>query len=55
MTGACSSAQLRNLTLANQLQEVARSVASLLPRLPPPAAAALRSRAHPACRNAQDA
>lgn len=42
MTGACTSAQLRNLMLANQLQEVGRAVAVLLPRLPKPAAATLR-------------
>ena len=42
MTGACTSAQLRNLTLCNQLQEVARAVASFLPRLPAAAATSLR-------------
>jgi len=41
--GACTSAQLRNITLCNQLQEVSRSIASFLPRLPPQAAALLRS------------
>ena len=41
VTGACSSGQARNITLAGQLQEVQRSLLALLPRLPPPASDAL--------------
>ena len=40
--GACTSAQLRVFTLCNQLQEVSRSFASFIARLPAPAAAVLR-------------
>ncbi len=40
--GACTSAQLRNITLCCQLNEVHRSLVSLLPRLPAHAAAALK-------------
>lgn len=39
--GPCNSAQLRNISLCNCLQEVHRSVAGLLGRLPPAAAEAL--------------
>lgn len=42
MGGACTSAQLRNITLCSQLNEVHRSLVSLLPRLPSHAAAAVR-------------
>ena len=42
MGGACTSAQLRNITLCSQLNEVHRSLVALLPRLPPQAAANLR-------------
>eukprot|EP00884_Botryococcus_braunii_P012366 jgi/Botrbrau1/2112/Bobra.0093s0019.1 len=41
VAGACSAGQQRNITLCGQLQEVHRSVAALLPRLPPQAAATL--------------
>ncbi len=41
--GACTSAQLRNITLCSQLNEVHRSLMNLLPRLPAQAAANLRS------------
>ena len=44
MGGACTSAQLRNITLCSQLNEVHRSLANLLPRLPTQAAATLRCR-----------
>ncbi len=40
--GACTSAQLRNITLCSQLNEVHRSLMNLLPRLPAQAAANLR-------------
>ncbi|EIE21637.1 hypothetical protein COCSUDRAFT_30131 [Coccomyxa subellipsoidea C-169] len=43
MGGACTSAQLRNITLCSQLNEVHRSLANLLPRLPTQAAATLRA------------
>ncbi|PSC76466.1 conserved oligomeric Golgi complex subunit 5 [Micractinium conductrix] len=39
---ACNSAQLRNISLCNCLQEVHRSMGGLLGRLPPDAAEALR-------------
>lgn len=39
--GACTSAQLRNISLCNCLHEVHRSVAGMLGRLPPGAAEAL--------------
>ncbi len=42
MGGACSSAQLRNITLCSQLHEVHRSLLGLLPRLPAPAASTLK-------------
>jgi hypothetical protein len=42
MGGACTSAQLRNITLCSQLNEVHRSLVALLPRLPPQSAANLR-------------
>ena len=42
MGAACSSAQLRNITLCSQLHEVHRSLLGLLPRLPPSAAVTLR-------------
>ena len=38
---ACTAPQARNLALCGQLQEVHRSLTTLLPRLPPSAAAAL--------------
>ncbi|CAL8469379.1 g8920 [Coccomyxa elongata] len=41
--GACTSAQLRNITLCCQLNEVHRSLVSLLPRLPAHAAAAIKA------------
>ncbi len=37
--GAASAAQLRNIVIASQLQEVQRSLAGLLPKLPAPSAA----------------
>lgn len=40
--GGANPAQLRNIALCSQLQEVHRSMHSLLPRLPTPAAAALQ-------------
>ena len=43
VSGACTSAQLRNITLCSQLNEVHRSLMNLLPRLPAQAAANLRS------------
>lgn len=42
MGGACTSAQLRNITLCSQLNEVHRSLINLLPRLPAHAAAAVK-------------
>lgn len=39
--GACNAAQLRNISLCNCLQELHRSVAGMLGRLPAPAAEAL--------------
>ena len=42
MGGACSSAQLRNITLCSQLYEVHRSLLGLLPRLPASAASTLK-------------
>lgn len=42
MGGACTSAQLRNITLCSQLNEVHRSLMNLLPRLPAQANANLR-------------
>ena len=42
MGGACTSAQLRNITLCSQLNEVHRSLMNLLPRLPVQATANLR-------------
>ena len=42
MGGACTSAQLRNITLCSQLNEVHRSLMNLLPRLPAQATANLR-------------
>ena len=39
--GPSSSGQQRNMTLCSQLQEVHRSLLTLLPRMQPPAAAAL--------------
>jgi hypothetical protein len=41
VAGACTGGQARNIALCGQLAEVHRSLATLLPRLPPPAAAAL--------------
>lgn len=41
ITGPCTSAQLRNIALSSALQEVHRSLATLLPRMPPAAAAVL--------------
>ena len=49
--GTCTSAQLRNITLCSQLNEVHRSLMNLLPRLPGQAAANLRSA--PTCPRAQ--
>ncbi|CAK0784167.1 hypothetical protein CVIRNUC_007370 [Coccomyxa viridis] len=43
MGGACTSAQLRNITLCSQLNEVHRSLMNLLPRLPAQATANLRA------------
>lgn len=45
--GACTSAQLRNITLCSQLNEVHRSLMNLLLRLPAQAAANLRSAPDP--------
>lgn len=42
MGGARTSAQLRNIMLCSQLNEVHRSLMNLLPRLPTQAAANLR-------------
>lgn len=42
MGGACTSAQLRNITLCCQLNEVHRSLANLLARLPSHAAAVFK-------------
>lgn len=42
MGGACTSVQLRNMTLCSQLNEVHRSLMNLLPRMPAQAAANLR-------------
>ena len=42
MGGACTSAQLRNITLCSHLNEVHRSLMNLLPRLPAQATANLR-------------
>jgi hypothetical protein len=39
--GGANAAQVRNIALCSQLQEVHRSLVTLLPRLPAPAAAAL--------------
>lgn len=39
--GAANGGQVRNIALCSQLQEVHRSLVTLLPRLPGPAAAAL--------------
>jgi hypothetical protein len=39
--GGANAAQMRNIALCSQLQEVHRSLVTLLPRLPAPAAAAL--------------
>ena len=41
--GPCSPGQLRNMKLCSQVQEVHRSLLTLLPRMHPPAAAALMS------------
>lgn len=41
ISGACSPGQQRNMKLCSQLQEVHRSLLTLLPRMQPPAAAAL--------------
>lgn len=41
VSGVCGVGQARNIALAGQLQEVQRSLVTLLPRLPPPAAEAL--------------
>ena len=41
VAGACTGAQARNIALCSQLTEVHRSLAALLARLPPPAAASL--------------
>ena len=41
VAGACSPGQQRNMKLCSQLQEVHRSLLTLLPRMQPPAAAAL--------------
>lgn len=45
--GACTGPQARNLSLFGQLQEVHRSISTLLPRLPPSAAASLGYYASP--------
>ena len=42
MGGPCTAAQARNIALCCQLQEVHRALLAQLPRLPPPASAALR-------------
>lgn len=42
VAGACTPSQLRNLSLCNSLQEVHRSLATLLPRMHPAAAEELR-------------
>ena len=49
VAGPCSSGQQRNMRLCSQLQEVHRSLLNLLPRMHPPAAAALMSVPPPPC------
>lgn len=41
--GGANAAQVRNIALCSQLQEVHRSLVTLLPRLPAPATAALQT------------